>query len=101
MRYTSSPTSTWEELTAFQILRETGRLAGFIRWVAKQRPDGRIALVLNGDVIDTLAEESGGYIAVDNAEATVRRIIGDPRLHRCGKLSQTLLKPKAAPSSSC
>jgi len=62
----------------FQILRETGRLAGFIRWVAKQRPDGRIALVLNGDVIDTLAEESGGYIAVDNAEATVRRIMGDP-----------------------
>ena len=62
----------------FQILRETGRLAGFIRWVAKQRPVGRVALVLNGDIIDTLAEESGGYIAVDNAEAIVRRIMGDP-----------------------
>lgn len=62
----------------FQILRETGRLAEFIRWVAKQRPGGRVALVLNGDIVDTLAEESGGYIAVDNAEAIVRRIMGDP-----------------------
>jgi UDP-2,3-diacylglucosamine pyrophosphatase LpxH len=62
----------------FQILRETEKLAGFIRWVAEQKPDGRVALVLNGDVIDTLAEESGGYIAVDNAEAVVKRIMADP-----------------------
>jgi UDP-2,3-diacylglucosamine pyrophosphatase LpxH len=65
-------------LDGFQILRETGRLAGFIRWVAGQQMAGRVALVLNGDVIDTLAEESGGYIAVDNAETIVQRIIGDP-----------------------
>jgi len=61
----------------FQILRDTGRLAAFIRWVAGQRPGERLALVLNGDVIDTLAEESGSYIAVDNAEAIVRRILKD------------------------
>ena len=41
----------------FQILRETNRLANFIRWIAKQRPDGRVALILNGDVFDTLAED--------------------------------------------
>lgn len=64
--------------SGFQILRETGRLAGFIRWVAAQKPEGRVALVLNGDVIDTLAEETGGYIAVDNAEVVVARIMTDP-----------------------
>lgn len=61
----------------FQILRETNRLANFIRWVAKQRPDGRVALVLNGDVFDTLAEDIRGYVAVDEAEATVQRIMND------------------------
>lgn len=61
----------------FQILRETEKMAGFIRWVAGQRSDGQVALVLNGDVIDTLAEESGGYIAVDNAEDIIKRIMAD------------------------
>ncbi len=61
----------------FQILRETVRLANFIRWVTAQRPDGRVALVLNGDVIDTLAEDVAGYVAVDEAEATLARIMGD------------------------
>jgi UDP-2,3-diacylglucosamine pyrophosphatase LpxH len=63
----------------FQILRETARLAAFIGWVAKQHPAGRVALILNGDVIDTLAEEDNrGYIAVDNAVPVVERIIDDP-----------------------
>ncbi len=61
----------------FQILRETGRLANFIRWVAAQRPHDRVALVLNGDVIDTLAEDVSGYVAVDEAEATLERIMDD------------------------
>lgn len=61
----------------FQILRETGRLANFIHWVARQRPDDRVALVLNGDVIDTLAEDINGYVAVDDALATVDRIMKD------------------------
>jgi UDP-2,3-diacylglucosamine pyrophosphatase LpxH len=65
------------ERTDFQILRETKRLAGFIYWVAEQRPGGRVGLVLNGDVVDTLAEEISGYIAVNNAVATVERIIKD------------------------
>jgi UDP-2,3-diacylglucosamine pyrophosphatase LpxH len=61
-----------------QILRETKRLANFIRWVAKQQPNERVALVLNGDVIDTLAEENvSGYVAVDEAESTLTRIMSD------------------------
>lgn len=62
----------------FQILRETERLANFILRLAQQRPDGRLALVLNGDVFDTLAEDVIGYVAVDDAQATVDRIIQDP-----------------------
>lgn len=61
----------------FQILRETQRLANFIRWLTAQQPGERVALVLNGDVIDTLAEDVSGYVAVDEAEATLERIMGD------------------------
>lgn len=61
----------------FQILRDTKRLAAFIRQVAGQRPDDRVALVLNGDVIDTLAEDCGGYIATVNAGDVVKRIMDD------------------------
>lgn len=58
----------------FQILREGKRLAGFIDWVGKQRPDGKVALLLNGDVIDSLAEDIGGYVAISDAVAMVQRI---------------------------
>ena len=61
----------------FQILRETRRLAGFIRWVSAQRPEDQVVLVLNGDVIDTLAEEVGGYVATSNAVSTLERIMND------------------------
>src|SRR5215510_781070 len=61
----------------FQILRETQRLANFIRWVARRRPGQRVALILNGDVIDTLAESIAGYIAIDDVIATVQRIMSD------------------------
>ncbi|MGX2041878.1 metallophosphoesterase [Methylocaldum sp. MU1018] len=61
----------------FQILRETGRLANYVRRLTAQRPERRIALVLNGDVFDTLAEDIRGYVAVDEAVATVTRIMDD------------------------
>ncbi|MCX7096413.1 MAG: metallophosphoesterase [Methylococcales bacterium] len=61
----------------FQILGETARLAAYIRWVAKQCPEGRVALVLNGDVFDTLAEDMPGYVATDNAVSIVKRIMDD------------------------
>lgn len=62
----------------FQILRETARLAGYVSRLAAERPGADLALVLNGDIFDTLAEDGVGYIAVDNAASTVARIIDDP-----------------------
>ncbi len=59
----------------FQILGETARLARFVRWVRDQRPDRQVALVLNGDIVDTLAEDVAGYIATDTAAATIERIV--------------------------
>jgi len=61
----------------FQVLRETKRLATFVRWVAQQQPDQSVALVLNGDVVDTLAENAGDYVAVNNALPVIERIMGD------------------------
>ena len=61
----------------FQILKETKRLAGYIGWVAKQCPAGHVALMLNGDVFDTLAEELPGYVAVEQAVTVVDRIMRD------------------------
>ncbi|WP_136806174.1 metallophosphoesterase [Desulfosediminicola flagellatus] len=63
---------------SFQILRETERLAAFISWVKEQRPSERVALILNGDIIDTLAEKGEDYIAIDTAEKIVTRIMEDP-----------------------
>lgn len=76
----------------FQILRETARLANYIRWVGNQRPDGRVALVLNGDVIDTLAEDITGYVAVDEAVSTVQRIMGDPAFSEVWKALADFVK---------
>ena len=61
----------------FQILCKTQRLANFILLLAQQRAQGRLGLVLNGDVFDTLAEDVAGYVAVDDARATVERIMED------------------------
>jgi UDP-2,3-diacylglucosamine pyrophosphatase LpxH len=79
----------------FQILRETKRLAGFIRWVSEQAPNGNVALVLNGDVIDTLAEEVGGYIATANAVSTLQRIMNDASFEPVfSALADFVKKPK-------
>lgn len=51
----------------FQILKEVERLGKFINHVATTRPDERVALVLNGDVIDSLAEDINGYVATRGA----------------------------------
>jgi len=65
-------------LPGAQILRETARLAGFIRRLAAERPDAPVALVLDGDVFDSLAEDLGGaYVAVEQAQAVVARIMDD------------------------
>lgn len=62
----------------FQILRETGRLSNYLLRLGAERPGDQIALVLNGDVFDTLAEELGGsYIAIDQVQRVVTRIMDD------------------------
>jgi UDP-2,3-diacylglucosamine pyrophosphatase LpxH len=61
----------------FQILRETKRLAGYIGWVEAQAPNGKIALILNGDVFDTLAEDIKGYVAMEDAVTIVKGIMQD------------------------
>ncbi len=64
-----------------QIFNRGPRLAAFIDQIASERPDGDIALVLNGDIIDSLAEPNvTGYVALDGdtAVAMMTRIAEDP-----------------------
>jgi len=64
----------------FQIMNRGPRLARFIQQLAV-RPSAesarRVGLVINGDVIDTLAEEFDGYIAVTDAERILARLYKD------------------------
>ena len=59
----------------FQILRQVDRLGRFITHLASVRSEERVALVLNGDVIDSLAEDIGGrYVATRDAASMMERI---------------------------
>jgi hypothetical protein len=63
----------------FQILKRGGRLGALIADLATRKPDRQVALVLNGDVIDSLAEEGiDGYIALRRPERMMARIFEDP-----------------------
>ena len=66
----------------FQIFNRGDRLAGLIDYVAARRPNEDVALVLVGDIIDSLAEETvpGRYVAIDAdaALSLVKRICEDP-----------------------
>jgi UDP-2,3-diacylglucosamine pyrophosphatase LpxH len=54
----------------FQIFNRGERLGNLARYIAEQRKDEDVALVLNGDIIDSLAEdEVPGYIAADSDTA--------------------------------
>jgi UDP-2,3-diacylglucosamine pyrophosphatase LpxH len=61
----------------FQILHQGPRLGRFIEYLSELRPEQDVALVLNGDIIDSLAEGIDGYIAVDDAEKMMDRIARD------------------------
>ena len=64
----------------FQIMNRGKRLASFIEQLAVRPPvesGRRVGLVINGDVIDTLAEEFEGYIAVADAERVLTRLYDD------------------------
>jgi UDP-2,3-diacylglucosamine pyrophosphatase LpxH len=63
--------------TGFQIF-DQGRLLGeFISWLAVQSPERSIALVLNGDVVDFLAEKPGLYLDPAGAIDKLKRIVVD------------------------
>lgn len=57
----------------FQMLGRVDRLARFIASLADVRPDEEVALVLNGDIIDSLAE-GVGYVATHGAVAMMAGI---------------------------
>jgi hypothetical protein len=63
----------------FQIMNRGERLARFIRAIVPpERPAARrVGLVINGDVIDTLAEEFDGYIAAVDAARILERLYAD------------------------
>jgi CBS domain-containing protein len=62
----------------FQILKHGPRLGALIRHLATVRAGERVGLVLNGDVVDSLAEDIDGYVAVDEAPRMMERIYRDP-----------------------
>src|SRR5215467_6321369 len=64
-----------------QIFNRGPRLAAFIDQVAAERQGGDVALVLNGDIVDSLAEpDITGYVALDGdaAVSMMERIATDP-----------------------
>src|SRR5262249_2337511 len=80
----SLATSTWmasDPRAKLPDLSARPRLASFIRFLKTSRPGDDVALVLNGDIIDSLAEDSvPGYVAAD-VETALRmmdRIYADP-----------------------
>jgi UDP-2,3-diacylglucosamine pyrophosphatase LpxH len=65
----------------FQIFNRGRRLGAFIDRVAAERKDADVALVLNGDIVDSLAEPGiTGYVALDGDTAVgmMTRIATDP-----------------------
>lgn len=64
----------------FQIFNRGARLGAFCRHLASADGGGSRALVLNGDIIDSLAEPGAGYVALTEqaAQDMIRRIFDDP-----------------------
>ena len=63
----------------FQVFNQGRRLARFLIQIAEESPNSDIALVINGDLFDFLAEEVGNYVALDAAIAlrTMKRLYAD------------------------
>ena len=60
----------------FQIFDQGAELAGLIRHVAARA--GKVALVLNGDIVDFLAEKPARYLDPISAPVKLQRIFDDP-----------------------
>lgn len=63
----------------FRMFEQGETLGNLIRWIALRNPSAT-ALVLNGDIVDFLAEYEGRnrYLDPANAVATLRRVAKDP-----------------------
>jgi len=65
----------------FQVFNHGTRLAKFILYLAESRPKDDVCLILNGDIIDSLAEDQvKGYVALDHTVIVnvLERIYNDP-----------------------
>ena len=62
----------------FQILKHGSRLGTLFQHLSTVRTGERVGLVLNGDVVDSLAEDIDGYVAMDDAPRMMERIYRDP-----------------------
>jgi len=60
----------------FQIFGSTNELAAFIDWI-RDRPAAKIALVINGDTVDFLAENGSKYFDPHGANEKLDRIVRD------------------------
>src|SRR5689334_2408379 len=60
----------------YQAFRETKALAGLVRHVAERALTKRVGLVLNGDIVDFLAEPNAEEFTL-NPERSLTRIFGD------------------------
>ena len=58
----------------FQVFKHAERLGRLIEHLGTVRSDGTVGLVLNGDVIDSLAEDLKGYVATEDAGEMMKRI---------------------------
>jgi UDP-2,3-diacylglucosamine pyrophosphatase LpxH len=68
-----------DDVDSFQVFNQGTRLARFIGQIAQEDPKGDVALVINGDLFDFLAEDVGSYVALDAAIAlrTMKRLYTD------------------------
>src|SRR5262245_7260241 len=62
----------------FQIFNQGAALAGVIDSVAQADSERSVALVLNGDIVDFLAEEPAAYRDPGGAVSKLERIAADP-----------------------
>ncbi|HET9211753.1 MAG TPA: metallophosphoesterase [Thermoanaerobaculia bacterium] len=64
--------------TGFQIFNSGAEAQWLIDQLTAEPPKKRIALLINGDLVDFLAEENARYFDSENAVKKLERIAGDP-----------------------
>lgn len=65
----------------FQVFDRGDRLSAFVNHITESNPNNEVALVINGDLIDSLAEpDINGYVALDEnaARKMMQRLYNDP-----------------------